>query len=80
MALDQKTTKRLDDAAKSARVDFESNWDHWSARDVAVWWNKWCTMDGTNHDRLGRILMDVTGVRPAYKGPKVVPVPDGFDL
>ena len=50
MALDPKDIKRLDDAAKPARVDFESNWDQWSARDVAVWWNKWCTMDHYHPD------------------------------
>ena len=69
MPLDEKTKRRLDEAAAKARVEFEADWQQWTVRDVAVWWRKWCTMDGTNHDRLGRILVEVTGVGPSHGVP-----------
>jgi hypothetical protein len=84
MALKPNDEKRLASGAAHARSDFEANWQRWTTtREVAEWWNKWCRrevlsegrlLDGTNHDRLGRILMEVTGVRPkrgAPRGPKL---------
>ena len=72
MALSSDDQRRLDDGADHAKADFERNWRTWhTARDVAEWWSKWCRREvishgrifnGTNHDRLGRILVEVTGV------------------
>lgn len=64
MALNPKDEERLEDGARRARVEFEAHWKEWGVRDVARWWNKWCRYEGTNHDRLGRILIEVTGVKP----------------
>lgn len=69
MALSEEDRKRLDEKAKLARAEFASNWERWTAGDVALWWHRWCTMDGTNHDRLGRILMDETGARSRLMQP-----------
>ena len=63
MPLPPDVRKRLEDQAVLARAEFEARWKDWKATDVAHWWDKWCRNGGTNHDRLGRILMDVTGVR-----------------
>ena len=68
MALGPEDQRRLDDGARRARVEFESGWNEWTARDVAAWWDKWCTNGGTNHDRLGWILMHVTGARTSVRG------------
>lgn len=64
MALSPKQELQFDEEALKARAEFEHHWQQWTVRDVAKWWNKWCRGGGTNHDRLGRILMDVTKVRP----------------
>ena len=72
MPLPPEIEQRFENGATHARVDFEENWHTWSVRDVAEWWRRWCRRDviwrgqmynGTNHDRLGKILMDVTGVK-----------------
>lgn len=63
MALPPDEQKRLDHFAALARPEFEANWKHWNARDVAIWWSKWCRYGKTNHDRLGRILLEATGVK-----------------
>jgi hypothetical protein len=66
--------RRLEEDKDLARADFEARWkrENWTAIDVATWWSKWCRrtvlfrgthVNGTNHDRLGRILMEVTGVK-----------------
>jgi acyl-CoA reductase-like NAD-dependent aldehyde dehydrogenase len=55
--------RQFDEFAAKARVEFEANWKTWTALDVAKWWDRWCQFGKTNHDRLGRILMEVTGVK-----------------
>ncbi len=67
MALDEETKNRLDEFARKARLEFEANWQNWTAKDVAQWWYRWCQLGRTNHDRLGRILIDVTGVKPGFR-------------
>ena len=81
---------RFEEGAALARAEFEAKWkiENWTAVDVAKWWFKWCRgivasngvdadgvyVHGTNHDRLGRILMEVTGVKFVPK-----PSPDVSD-
>lgn len=64
MPLDRRTDERLAKFAAKARIEFEDNWQKWSVREVAEWWDRWCRFGLTSHDWLGKILMDVTGVRP----------------
>jgi len=63
MPLPPDQEKQFNEAAQLARTEFEKHWKDWKVHDVAVWWEKWCRMGRTNHDRLGRILLEVTGVR-----------------
>ncbi len=63
MALPPWQEQQFDESAEKARAEFEQGWQQWTARDVAIWWDKWCRNGQTNHDRLGKVLMDVTGVR-----------------
>jgi hypothetical protein len=56
--------KQFNEQAALARAEFEANWQRWTVRDVAVWCQKWVRMDGTNYDRVVKILIDVTGVTP----------------
>jgi hypothetical protein len=60
MALPEDVRRRLDEQAELARKDFEANWKNWTVQDLGNWWRRWCHHSGTNHDRLGRILMDAT--------------------
>lgn len=62
MTLPPDDEKRMNDYAAKARVEFKEQWERWTVRDVAVWWEAWCRRDRTNHDRLGQILMEETGV------------------
>lgn len=68
MALDPETEQRLNHFAEEARAEFVEKWkrDNWGVREVAEWWAKWGSEFGkkTNPDRLGRILMEETGVKP----------------
>jgi hypothetical protein len=54
--------ERMDEFAVLARAELVANWKNWSVINVAEWWQRWCRFGKTNHDRLGRILLDVTGV------------------
>jgi hypothetical protein len=67
MPLPPHVASQLDEAARKARSEFEAHWQEWSVRDVAVWWRRWCVPGGTNRDRLGRILVEVTGVKPVLR-------------
>ena len=67
MALRPDFEQRLDSYAEQAREEFEANWKEWTGRDVADLWVKWCDFGKTNHDRLGRILWEVTGAKPKPK-------------
>lgn len=49
----------MDAAAQSARLELEANWRQWSAVAVGDWWRRWFGKAG--HNRLGRVLMEVTG-------------------
>jgi acyl-CoA reductase-like NAD-dependent aldehyde dehydrogenase len=64
MPLPPHLAQQYDEYAAKAEAEFTDNWQKWTARDVAVWWWKWCQIGRTHHDRLGRILVRVTGVRP----------------
>ncbi len=55
------TLDPMDASARSARQELEQSWEKWSVRAVAEWWHRWYPSAG--HKRLGRILIDVTGVR-----------------
>jgi hypothetical protein len=68
MALPPDVERRLDEEAALARAEFEQHWQTWTVVDVAEWWDRWCQMDGTNHDRLGKILVNVTGVKARARG------------
>jgi hypothetical protein len=67
--LDPQIERRMNEHAREARAEFEANWQNWTVKDVALWWRKWCTMEGTNHDRLGKILMEATGVKKSAAVP-----------
>jgi hypothetical protein len=73
MALPPEDEKRLNAGAAHARVELEENWQRWTVPELAAWWSKWCHRDvilksgilpGTNHDRLGRMLIDVAIPHP----------------
>lgn len=64
MPLPRHLERQFDEFVAKAEAEFVQNWQKWTVRDVAIWWSKWCQRGRTNHDRLGRILVDVTGVRP----------------
>ena len=64
--------------AAHARVELESNWQHWHAVDLAKWILKWVRRDvfvdghllpGTNYDRAAKLLVEVTGVKPKDPDP-----------
>jgi hypothetical protein len=51
-----------DEAARLARIELDKNWDHWTARDVAVWWKRWSACAG--NDRLARALVETADDPP----------------
>ena len=65
MPLDEPTKRRFKEECAKARAEFEANWRNWTVRDVADWWSRWCVVGRAYHDCLGRILMEVTGAKPA---------------
>jgi len=69
MAIPSELESQFDEQAALARREFEANWQNWTVRDVAIWWSKWCQFGKTNHDRLGRILLEV--VLPRKRFPPV---------
>lgn len=89
MALPPEDKQRFERGAAHARADFEANWQRWTtAREVAEWWSKWCRrevisegriLDGTNHDRLGKILLEATGVKPKPSADDIAEL-DDIDL
>ena len=58
--ISERANPKPDEAGEEAHTECAKHWEQWTARDVAVWWVRW--FPHTNHDRLGRILMDVTGM------------------
>ena len=73
MPLSAEQEKQFNDNARLARAELGKSWNDWKARDVAVWWDKWHTKAG--HVRLGRILMEVTGVALERRGGIRVRIP-----
>ena len=53
--MDTEEQGKMDEAADKARVELEQNFNGWTARQLAKWWDKWFLKAG--HKRLGRILL-----------------------
>jgi len=41
MAANEEVMKQMDEAAGQADVEFQKNFDKWTAKDVAAWWTAW---------------------------------------
>lgn len=51
----------MDRAAQRARIELEQHWKNWNVYSLAKWWDEWYPKAG--HNRLARLLLDVTGVK-----------------
>jgi hypothetical protein len=55
---------KMDEAAyDDAAPELEQNWKSWNVQQLAMWWLRWYPRAG--HRRLGRMLMEITGVKPS---------------
>jgi hypothetical protein len=63
MAIPAEDRARHQRFAAEAAKELEAHWQEWTAKDVALWWDKWCQFGKATHDGLGRVLLRVTGVK-----------------